>query len=591
MNTAALQGVARRVWDAKYRLRTNDMVESGPVETWQRVARAVAMAEPAGLRDAWSKRYYSLIASGKFLPGGRIIAGAGAGHRVTLFNCFVMGSIEDSIDGILRALREGAVTMQQGGGVGFDFSTLRPRGSPALGSGSRASGPVSFMEIWDATCRTLLATSPRRGAMMATLRCDHPDIESFIDAKRSAGKLTNFNVSVLVTDAFMEAVASGNDWRLVFPAPGRPQSESGTCAERTVPARALWNRIMHAAYDSSEPGVLFVDRINAENNLWWRERISATNPCGEIPLPAYGACNLGSLNLVEFVLRSFERDAHMDFEALAQAAMQATRLLDNVIDVSGFPLPQQAEQARGTRRLGLGITGLADAFLMLGLDYGSEAACDAASEIMRTVCHAAYRASVDLARERGPFPFFEREQYLAAPFVRTLPADIRDGVAGHGIRNSHLVAIAPAGTISLLAGGVSSGVEPVVAPFYRRRMLTANGTTESLEIKDPAVDAWRKRGNDGCPPHFRDAADITPYEQLAIQAALQRHVDNAISKTVTVRSSLSFERFQSVYERAYALGLKGCTTYRPSALRGSVLDVDDGDARTPHCCSLEREPA
>jgi len=584
MITPAQAALRDHVWRTAYRLDEDGHAERDVDATWQRVAHALAQAEPARERARRAARFHDLLASGAFLPGGRIIAGAGRRGRVTLFNCFVMGAIEDSLDGILTALREGAVTMQQGGGVGFDFSTLRPRGTPARDTGGRASGPVSFMAIWDATCRTLLETGRRRGAMMATLRCNHPDIEEFVDAKRAPGALTGFNLSVLISDAFMRAVANDAPWRLSFPA-------SGSDTARSVPARALWERILRAAWESAEPGVLFVDRINARNNLHWRERISATNPCGELPLPAYGACNLGSLNLVHFVREPFGERAHVDHDALGRAAATATRMLDDVIDVSRFPLPAQAAQARSSRRIGLGVTGLADALLMLGLRYGSAASCRAAGEAMRVICHAAYRASVALARERGTFAFLERAPYLAAPFVAALPGDLRAEIERDGIRNSHLTAIAPAGTISLLAGGVSSGIEPVFAARWRRRMRTADGGIEELELEDPAVAAWRARGGEDLPPGFVDAAGVGAAEQLAVQAALQPHVDSAISKTVTVPAGCSFEEFRSVYDRAWALGLKGCTAYRPGTARGAVLEPLATPGDGPHCCTPEREDA
>ena len=378
----------------------------------------------------WAGRFYALLDDFRFLPGGRILAGAGTGHRVTLFNCFVMGEIADDLEHIFEALKEGALTMQQGGGVGYDFSTLRPAGMVAAATGSIASGPVSFMRIWDAMCATMLSTGARRGAMMATLRCDHPDIETFVDAKRDPALLRHFNLSVLVSDAFMAAVADDGDWPLLFP---------GLADARTLKARDLWQRILRAAYDTAEPGVLFVDTINRDNTLADRETLSATNPCGEIPLPPYGACDLGSLNLTAFVTSPFAAGARLDLDALAESARLAVRFLDNVIDVSRYPLPAQEEQARLKRRVGLGITGLADALVLLGLRYDSEAARTLAARAMQTMRDAAYRASIDLAREKGAFPAFARDAFLASGFARRLPADIREAIAAHGLRNSHLI--------------------------------------------------------------------------------------------------------------------------------------------------------
>jgi ribonucleoside-diphosphate reductase alpha chain len=420
------------------------------------------------------------------------LAGAGTGRRVTLFNCFVMGVIEDSLSGILSALSEGTLTLQQGGGVGYDFSTLRPKGMRAKGVGAIASGPVSFMQVWDAMSETLMASGPRRAAIMGTLRCDHPDIELFIGAKREPGRLRYFNLSIQITDAFIAAVRSDTDWPLIFPAaacsgeelvyrdwPGHPGPVPCDVL-RTVPARALWDEILRTAYETAEPGVLFVDRINGMNNLWYREAITTTNPCGEVPLPPYGACDLGSINLTQFIEQPFTERARLDTTALAKTVVTAVRFLDNVIDVSRFPLPQHRENACGSRRIGLGITGLADAFLMLGLRYGSERALAWAAKIMEQVCHCAYRASVALARKKGPFLFLDRRKYLDGAFVRALPNDIRAAIGDHGIRNSHLTAIAPTGSISLLAGNVSSGIEPIFAPTYRRAVLDETGVAHEF---------------------------------------------------------------------------------------------------------------
>jgi ribonucleoside-diphosphate reductase alpha chain len=497
----------------------------------------------------------------------------------------------------------------QGGGVGCDFSTLRPAGLHGQRTGGVASGPVSFMGLWDSMCATLVSTGARRGAMMGTLRCDHPDIESFIDAKRDPDALRNFNLSVLVTDDFMRALESDAPWDLVFPVeqmapvdrarfPGRRMrvwpgcDDSVDCAVvRTLPARELWARIMRANYDMAEPGVLFIDRVDAENNLAYRERIGATNPCGEIPLPSWGACDLGSLNLTAFVREPFSGSASLDLDALADAATVATRLLDAVIDLSRFPLREQAEQAHGSRRLGLGMTGLADALILLGLRYDSPTARDRAAAAMRTICHAAYRASVALAGEKGPFPYLVRDAYLASPFVRRLPDDIRAGIASVGIRNSHLTAIAPAGTISLLADNLSSGIEPVFSRVQRRSVRTREGGSERYRVEDHAARLWRERfGSRPGPPAFLVAHEVAPEDHLAMQAAVQPYVDNAISKTINVPAGIAFDSFEQLYRRAYDLGLKGCTTFRPNPVTGEVLsaEVTVPDA-TDRCCGLERE--
>jgi len=522
---------------------------------------------------------------------------------VTLFNCFVMGEIADDLVSIFEALKEGALTMQQGGGVGYDFSTLRPAGMTAQTTGSIASGPVSFMRIWDAMCATMLSTGARRGAMMATLRCDHPDIEIFVDAKRDPAVLRHFNLSVLVSDAFMAAVADDRDWPLVFPVhEGEPADGplvqrrwTGSAAPvpcrvlRTVKARELWQRILRAAYDTAEPGVLFVDQINRENNLHDREMISATNPCGEIPLPPYGACDLGSLNLAAFVAAPFAADARLDLDALADSARLAVRFLDNVVDVSRYPLPAQAEQARRTRRVGLGLTGLANALVLLGLNYDSEAARTLAARAMQTLRDAAYRASIELAQDKGPFPGFERDAFLASGFTARLPADIRDAIAAHGIRNSHLLAIAPAGTISLLANNLSSGIEPVFAAEAERRVLGTDGCYQTHRVVDYACQLWQRQGLSGAPPALVEARQIDPLAHLYMQAALQPFVDNAISKTINVAADYPFERFADLYRQAHALGLKGCTVFRPNPVTGAILSQPPPDGEQVHCCGLERE--
>lgn len=594
--------IAQHIWDTKYRHYERGVALDACIEdTWQRIAKA--LAAPENNPDYWQSRFYSILCDFKFLPGGRIQAGAGTVHQVTLFNCFVMGTIADSMDGIFDALKEGALTMQQGGGVGYDFSTLRPRGAQAAGVGSVASGPVSFMRIWDSMCATILSTGARRGAMMGTLCCDHPDIEEFIAAKQDRSQLRHFNVSVLVSDAFMAAVSRDEDWPLIFPA-----NESETGGElllRTWPgsgdavpckvykrirARELWQKIMRANYDYAEPGVLFIDRINRLNNLYYCETIHATNPCGEVPLPPYGACDLGSINLTQFVRDPFTARAQLDLDAIGATAAIAVRLLDNVIDVSHFPLASQAGQAQRSRRIGLGITGLADALIMLQIRYGGNEAVQIGQLAMQRICHAAYQASTKLAREKGAFPLFDKEKYLTGTFVRTLPESIRDGIAQHGIRNSHLTAIAPAGTISLLANNISSGLELVFDSCYTRRVLKRDGCYADFPVTDFAAALWRKgRASKDLPPAFVTAHELTPAEHLTMQAAIQPYVDQAISKTINIPADYDFARFSDLYQQAYDLGLKGCTTFRPNAITGAVLSKTDTVHAAPHCCGLERE--
>lgn len=604
--------VAYRIWGAKYRFADEQGMETCIEDTWQRVASAVAFGERID-RDMWQREFRALLSEFRFLPGGRVLAGAGTARRATLFNCFVMGPIEDSIDGIFNALKEGAVTLQYGGGVGYDFSTLRPRGARAAATNGRASGPVSFLGLWDQCCSTLLSTGVRRGAMMGVLRCDHPDVLEFIDAKREAGALTHFNLSILITDDFLSAVDNDREWPLIFPAHGVLDSElpeaggdSSSIVERVwsggtqavpcrvvrqVGARDLWRRIVLAAYERAEPGVLFIDRINRDHNLHYLEQITATNPCGELPLPAYGACNLGSLNLPRYVRGPFTSTAHLDIHALENDAGTAIRFLDDMIDVSQFPLEQQRIQALSARRVGLGITGLADALLMLGLRYDSDEACETAQAWTRAICHSAYRASVDIAKDKGAFPSFERDPYLSASFVRELPSEIRDEIAKHGIRNSQLLAIAPAGTISLLAGGVSSGIEPIFEADYDRAITGDDGQPVVVSCSDYACRLWRElQGTkDGTPPAYVDAYNISPDRHLLMQASLQRHVDGAISKTVNVPVDIPFGEFQSLFDRARASGVKGFTAFRPNPTTGVVIHLHDERLQGPHCCHPERE--
>lgn len=596
--------ISQHIWETKYRHR--DEYQGGDnslQDTWRRVARALAAAEPHS-RDIWERRFYRTLTGFKFLPGGRILAGAGTQRRVTLFNCFVMGTIEDSMEAIFDHLKEGALTMQQGGGVGYDFSTLRPKGTQARGVGATASGPVSFMTIWDAMCATILSTGARRGAMMSTLRCDHPDIEDFITAKWKPGKLRHFNLSVLILDDFMKALREDQDWPLVFPdSTAEPGPDilklrwSGTLIPvpcrilRKVRARSLWHLIMESTYQYAEPGVLFIDRINDWNNLAFSEYITATNPCGEVPLPPYGSCNLGSLNLTTFIRNPFTNEAYLDLKGIERTVSLAVRMLDNVIDVSRFPLSKQKQYEKQCRRLGLGITGLADTLIMLNLHYGSEEARETAATVMRTICHAAYRASIALAREKGVFPIFDRDKYLSSRFIATLPDEIQESIARYGIRNSHLLAIAPTGTISLLANNISSGLEPVFDFHYRRKVLDQEGRTKEFLLEDFAYRLWKEQNGprSKIPSTFVDSRSLSPYEHLAMQAALQPYVDNSISKTIQITENYPFELFKDIYTQAYELGLKGCTTYRHNPITGAVLTDAESHAEVPHCCTLERE--
>ncbi|CAA7616423.1 adenosylcobalamin-dependent ribonucleoside-diphosphate reductase [Magnetospirillum sp. UT-4] len=557
--------ISQQIWDMKYRLKAADgtPVDKTIEDSWRRVARALAAAEadPA----AWEERFYAVLADFKFLPAGRILSGAGSERRVTLFNCFVMGDIPDDMAGIFEHLKEAALTMQQGGGIGYDFSTLRPKGAHVKGVGADASGPLSFMDVWDAMCRTIMSAGSRRGAMMATMRCDHPDIEAFIDAKREAGRLRMFNLSVLVTDAFMAAVKQDAAWELTF---------NGT-VYKSLPARALWDRIMRATYAYAEPGVIFIDRINRLNNLHYCETIHATNPCGEQPLPPYGVCLLGSVNLAKLVLDPFEDGARLDLGALREIVRVAVRMMDNVIDVSRFPLDQHEREARAKRRIGLGVTGLADALILCGARYGGKEAIRLTEQWMAAIRREAYLASAELAAEKGAFPLYEKESYLAGETVRSLDADVQAAIAEHGIRNALLTSIAPTGTISLFADNVSSGLEPVFSFAYTRGVLQRDGTRREEEVTDYAYHLFRRLKGETAPlpSYFVDAQRLSPGEHVVMQAAVQKYIDSSISKTINVPESIAFDAFRDVYEQAYELGCKGCTTYRPNDVTGAVLEV------------------
>jgi ribonucleoside-diphosphate reductase alpha chain len=557
--------LAEEIWTAKYRFTTDGgNCDSTFAETAARVAKALAIAEAPDVRALWEERFLRSIEDFRFIPAGRVLAGAGTERSVTLFNCFVMGTIPDSLEDIFEHLKEAALTMQQGGGVGMDFSTIRPSGSLVHGVGADASGPLTFMDCWDSMCRTVHSAGQRRGAMMGCLRIDHPDIEAFIDAKRDPRRLRNFNLSVLVTDAFMAALGSDADWPLIF---------NGETV-RTVRARELWVKLMHATYDVAEPGVIFVDRVNAQNNLAHCERISASNPCGEQMLPPYGACLLGSINLARLVDRPFEEGAVLDEGQLGELTRTAVRLLDNVIDISRYPLAAQGEEAKAKRRIGLGITGLADALLFCGAVYGGTEAVELTRQWLGTIKREAYRASALLAAEKGAFSLYD-PCMLERPNLLSLDGETRSMIAKHGLRNGCLTSIAPTGTTSLLAGNVSSGIEPVFAYGYTRKIRQADGTTREEQVEDHAMQVWRQVRGDESPPAelFVSVQTLSPTDHLTMQAAAQPFIDSSISKTVNCPEDISFEAFADVYIEGYHLGCKGLTTYRPNSVTGSVLSV------------------
>ena len=556
--------ISQQIWDMKYRLKDQNgaFLEQTVQDTWRRIAKALSKVETEPKK--WETIFYNALTDFKFLPAGRITAGSGTKRNVTLFNCFVMGVIPDSMSGIFDMLKEAALTMQQGGGIGYDFSTIRPKGSLVKGIAADASGPVSFMDVWDSMCRTIMSAGSRRGAMMATMRCDHPDIEEFIAAKSDSQKLRMFNLSVLVTDAFMEAVKKGEDWKLIY----------NNKVYSVIKAADLWDQIMRATYNFAEPGVIFIDRINETNNLSYCETITATNPCGEQPLPPYGACLLGSINLAKLVEHPFDKNAYLDVSQLEDLVFTAVRMMDNVIEVSQFPLEAQKLEAKNKRRIGLGVTGLADALLMVGLRYGSDEAVKKTEKWMKTIARSAYNASINLAEEKGAFPLFDPEKFIVSGNMIQMDEDVKKAVNKFGIRNALLTSIAPTGTISLYAGNVSSGIEPVFAYSYTRKVLQNDGSHVEEEVVDYAVKLWRdKFGNAPLPDFFVSAQNLTPADHVKMQAAAQKWVDSSISKTINCPEDISFDDFKEVYIQAYDTGCKGCTTYRPNEVTGSVLSA------------------
>lgn len=568
--------ISKFIWDEKYRYRLNNKVIDSTIrQSFERVAHAIASVESSGRRRSCEKDFLSILEDFQFLPGGRVLANAGTHFQRTLFNCFVMGELDDSMSGIFDALKEGALTLQQGGGVGFDFSPLRPKGIVTKTTGGIASGPVSYMKIWDQMSAATQSSGARRGAMMATMRCDHPDILEFITAKSKGDQLTQFNVSVLVTDAFMTAVDENADWALRFP--------DGGNIHTVIPARTLWHKIIDTAYECAEPGVLFIDTINKKNNLWYQENICCTNPCGEIPMSAYGACDLGAINLTQFVEQAFTENASINWHKLESVAIIATRFLDNVIDASIYPLAIQEQQALASRRIGLGITGLADCFLMLGILYGSQQAASISARIMQCIRDATWQTSIELSREKSPFPLLDKKFYLEGRFVKSLPSDIQQAIQKYGIRNSHHNTIAPTGTTSLLANNISSGIEPIFEASYQRNIRAISGELVPVSVQDYAYVLWKKQ-HQGLPPAWVDQQQLLPEHHLQMAASLQNQIDNAISKTIFIPQNYPLEKCRALYSKAYALGLKGCTIFRPNPITGSVISQEKDLGRAGHCC-------
>ncbi len=560
---------------------------------YQRVARALASVEAPALRDKYEALFLANLKAGA-IGAGRIMSAAGTDIQATLINCFVQpvgdciqGMDDEGFPGIYEALREAAETMRRGGGVGYDFSRIRPKGAYVKGTASMASGPCSYMNVFDQSCSTVESAGARRGAQMGVLRIDHPDVHEFITAKRTPGRWNNFNVSVGVSDAFIEAVQNDQPWDLVHKAApgvavmeqGARQRADGLWIYATVPARALWDTIMKSAYDFAEPGILFLGRINEDNNLHYCEDIAATNPCGEQPLPSYGCCDLGPIILTRFVRHAFGFGgmAAFDFEAFTQAVALQVRALDNVLDVTFWPLPQQRDEAMAKRRIGVGFTGMGNTLAMLCVRYDLPEGRTMAARIAECMRDAAYAASVELAREKGAFPKFDANGYLAdGTFASRLPESLKAAIRQHGIRNSHLLSIAPTGTVSLaFADNASNGIEPPFSWMYKRKKRESDGSTTEYAVEDHAWRLYRALGGDmdALPDYFVSALSMPAEGHIAMMEAVQPFVDTAISKTVNIPADYPYEDFKDLYLQAWRAKLKGLATYRPNAILGSVLET------------------
>jgi ribonucleoside-diphosphate reductase alpha chain len=539
-------GISEEIHAMKYR-----SVGESFKEAMARVANALKD------NDEHFEAFREILDNMAFLPAGRVQSAMGAPRTVTPYNCFVSSTIEDSMSGIMVAAGEAAKTMQLGGGIGYDFSTLRPHGALIKGLDSRSSGPMSFMGIFDAVCKTIASAGHRRGAQMGVLRVDHPDIEKFIRAKNNSTDLTQFNMSVAVTDAFMQAVKDDTDFDLVFEG----------LVYKTVRAVALWEDILRSTWDWAEPGILFIDRINQKNNLHYCETIAATNPCGEQPLPPNGACLLGSFNLVKYVYKDRKGQMQFDYDELEANIPHVVRAMDNVVDRATYPLPSQEKEAKDKRRMGLGVTGVANAIEALGHPYGSEGFMDKLEWIMATIRDGCYNASIDLAREKGAFPLYDNK-YLDSAFAKTLPDYIRNDISRGGIRNSHLLSVAPTGTISLSADNVSSGIEPVFSHYYDRTIQTFDGPRVE-RIEDFGVREFCVKG--------MTADALSVFDHVRVLNLASRYVDSACSKTCNVGDEVTWEQFKDVYMQAYDGGSSGCTTFRSSGKRFGILNASTSE--------------
>ena len=567
--------------------------ETDPDVIFQRVARGLAAVEQESLRVQVEQLFLENLRNGA-IGAGRIMSSAGTDIQATLINCFVQpvgdciqGDDEDGFPGIYEALKQAAETMRRGGGVGYDFSRIRPKGAGVKGTASIASGPCSYINVFDQSCSTVESAGARRGAQMGVLRIDHPDIFEFITAKRTTGRWNNFNVSVGVSSDFMKAVESDQTWDLIHKARpssqliagGAHQNANGIWVYRTVKAREIWDSVMKSAYDFAEPGILFLDNINRDNNLNYCESISATNPCGEQPLPPYGCCDLGPVILPRFVKNpfGFAAEPSFDFEAFAAVVKIQVRMLDNVLDATYWPLPEQAAEAAAKRRIGVGFTGLGDALVMLKLPYNEEGARIVAAKIARVMRDAAYEASIKLAKEKGAFPALDVQKYLGSDsFVSRLDDKLKNDIRQFGIRNSHLLSIAPTGTVSLaFADNASNGIEPAFSWVYRRKKREADGSISEYAVEDHAWRLYRDLGGDieKLPPYFVSALEMAATDHIAMMEAVQPFIDTAISKTVNVPADYPYDDFKGLYTQAWRANLKGLATYRPNSILGSVLDV------------------